>query len=268
MRAVTGHQGRSARSRARRGAGGFPLWRQVRDDLLRRLHAGEFAGGLPSEMALAACYGASRHTVRQALRGLRDAGLIDSGRGRRSQPASQAEITEPLGALYALAASLRQAGMPVRRVVRTLRAGPDAVIASRIGLEESAPLLYLQRLWLAGERPVALDHLWLPEAVAAPLLDADVTHASLYNELAVRAGIRLVSGSEWLYAIVPSAAQRTLLHMPAHVAAVAVDRVGRTADGPIEWRHVVIRGDRLSIGADFAARTGYRMHVRGSPPRR
>jgi GntR family transcriptional regulator len=240
------------------------LWRQVRDDLVRRLNAGEFTADLPGEMALADSYGVSRQTVRQALRELREAGLVDAGPGRRSRPAEQADLAEPLGALYEVFTQLRESGVSVHGAVRTLRVGPDAVIASRIGLDESTPLLYLHRLWHAGNRPLALDHAWLPVTVAGMLLDTDVGRVGLYRQLATRAGVRLVSGSEWLHAIVPSAAQRALLHMPPHVAAVAVDRIGRTASGPIEWRHVVIRGDRFSIGADFSARTSYRMHVRAA----
>lgn len=257
---------RPAARRLRRGTG-VPLWQQLHDDLLRRLRRGEFTDGVPGEFALAAYYAVSRQTVRQALRGLREAGLVDAGRGRRSTPAVPAELSLPMGALQELFAALRGTGGAVHSVVRTLRVGPDAVIGARIGAGEAAPLVYLQRLWLVGERPLALDHAWWPEAVAAPVLAADLTTVDVYGELAATAGVRLVSGREWLHAVVPSAAQRALLHMAPHVAAVAVDRLGRAANGPVEWRHSVIRGDRFTVGSDFAARTGYRMHVRAAPPR-
>lgn len=241
---------------------GVPLWRQLQDDLLRRLHCGEFADCVPGEFALAAEYAVSRQTVRQALRGLRDSGLVDAARGRKSRPAADGEITEPVGALQELLAAARRAGGSVHGVVRTLRVGPDAVIGARLGVGESVPLVYLQRLWFVGERPLALDHLWLPESVGAPLVGVGRTAADLCAELATRVGVRLVSGSERLHAVIPTAAQRVLLDMPPHAAAVAVDRLGRSANGPVEWRHIVIRGDRFAIGADFAARTGYKVHVR------
>lgn len=243
----------------------IPLWRQVHDDLSRRLQSGEFADGVPGEFALASDYDVSRQTIRQALRGLRDAGLVDARRGRRSRLATQTALSEPMGALYELFDVMRRSGATVHGVVQTLRVGPDAVIGARIGAGESGPLVYLQRLWFVGERPLALDHAWLPESVAAPLLNVDLSTVGLYGELAARAGVRLVSGSERLHAIVPSAAQRALLHLPPHVAAVAIDRLGRTANGPVEWRHIVVRADTFAIGADFSADAGYRMHVRSTP---
>lgn len=59
-----------------------PLWAQVREDLRQRLRRGEFDHGVPPEVALAAEYAVSRHTVREALSGLRAEGLLVSQRGR------------------------------------------------------------------------------------------------------------------------------------------------------------------------------------------
>jgi DNA-binding GntR family transcriptional regulator len=56
----------------------------VSDDLRRRCHDGDFASGVPGEMSLAVEYKVSRHTVREALRPLRQEGLIRSQRGRSS----------------------------------------------------------------------------------------------------------------------------------------------------------------------------------------
>ena len=46
------------------------------------------------------------------------------------------------------------------------------VVASRLDLEASSPLLYLERLRFAGDEPLALDRVWLPASIAEPLLDA------------------------------------------------------------------------------------------------
>ena len=59
-----------------------PLWAQVREDLRARLSAGEFANGVPPEVALAMEYGVSRHTMREALSALRAEGVVQSQRGR------------------------------------------------------------------------------------------------------------------------------------------------------------------------------------------
>jgi GntR family transcriptional regulator len=60
-----------------------PPWRQVADDLRRRIEAGEFPAGsmLPSLTSLAEQYQVSRTTARKAVGALRDAGLVETVRG-------------------------------------------------------------------------------------------------------------------------------------------------------------------------------------------
>jgi GntR family transcriptional regulator len=239
-------------------SGACPLWVQVRDDLLARLEAGEFADAFPGELGLTVEYGVSRHTVREALRQLRADGLVTAERGRTPRLARPTEIEQPLGALYSLFASVEAAGLAQCSVTRRLEVRADGVFAARLGLEESTPLLYLERLRLAGEQPLAIDRVWLPAAVATPLLDADFTRTALYDELARRCGVRLQGGREHLSAVVPTPAERRLLGIGTGVAAFAIDRLGRSNGRPIEWRHTVVRGDRFSVVTDFSARSGYR----------
>lgn len=237
--------------------GGVPLWLQLQRDLTARVRAGEFPELFPSELELAAEYQLSRQTVRQALRQLRAGGLVTGSRGRTSRVGSPAAIEQPLGALYSLFASIQAAGYPIRSRVRTFGIRADGVIATRLGLEESVPLVYLYRLRLAGDLPLALDQVWLPASFAEPLLEADFTRADLYSELARRTGIRLDSGEERINAVTLTDVQRRLLDCPPDTAAFAIRRLARMKGRPVEWRHMLIRGDRFPLTATFAARTGY-----------
>jgi GntR family transcriptional regulator len=65
-----------------RGAALRPRYQRVADDLTKRIGSGRYpvGGYLPTEMELCRQYGISRHTVREALRQLRDAGLISRRR--------------------------------------------------------------------------------------------------------------------------------------------------------------------------------------------
>lgn len=240
-----------------------PLWQQLLQDVQRRLDAGEFSAAFPGELELVAQYGVSRHTVREALRRLRAEGVVLAGRGQRPRLSERMQISQPLGALYSLFAAVEAAGLPQTSVVRALSIRTEAGVAARLGEAETTPLVYLERLRLAGGTPLALDQVWLPASLASPLLTADFAHTSLYGELASRAGVRLAGGQETIHAIVPSTQQRGLLAAPRGVAAFAIDRLGYTSAGPVEWRHTVVRGDRFNLTAEFSARTGYRLDVAG-----
>ena len=235
------------------------LWRQLQRALLERLDAGEFTEHFPAESTLVEEYGVSRHTVRQALAQLRADGVVTAERGRQPRIAHPAEIQQPVGALYSLFASVEAAGLPQRSIVRTCETRADALVAERLELEASAPLVYLERLRLADEQPLALDRVWLPADLAAPLLEVDFTRTGLYQELAHRAGIRLHHGHEDIHAVQPTPQERAHLKCPEHVAAFSIHRRGHTRSRPVEWRHTLVRGDRYAVAADFSAATGYQL---------
>jgi GntR family transcriptional regulator len=250
-----------APERRLRRESGEPLWKQLLTDLRRRLDVGEFVDAFPGELELRDAYGVSRHTVREALRHLREEGVVVAARGRQPHVAAEAEIVQPIGALYSLFASVEAAGLEQRSIVRTLDVRADAHVAVRLGLEESTPLFHLERLRLAGAEPLAHDKVWLPADLARPLLDADFGHTALYDELALRCGVRLTGGQERLRAVVPTAHQRRLLEIGADVAAFEIERLGCVSGRPVEWRTTLVRGDRFSALAEFSARTGYQIDL-------
>lgn len=124
----------------------------------------------------------------------------------------------------------------------------DGVVAARLGLEESIPLLYLERLRLADDLPLALDRAWLPARLAAPLLGVDLTTTSLYEQLAASCGLHVTGG--------PRARPRVLAeprrvprarHLRRTTAVFTIERLERSGDEAVEWRTTVIRGDRFAL---------------------
>lgn len=241
----------------------LPLWSQLSEDLLRRLEAGAFAERFPSEHELMADYDVSRYTVRDALRRLREQGVVDSARGRGTFVRSP-RIEQPLGAMYSLFREVEARGMEQRSTVQAQEARTDARVAERLGLAPDEPLFYLERLRLADAEPLALDHAWLPLVVAEPLLRADFTRTGLYDQLAELTGVRLTGGQESIRAVVPDAAQRRALGIGTRVAGLFIERTGCLRGTPTEWRETLVRGDRFSVVAQWSPRSGYRMDVSGA----
>lgn len=138
-------------------------------------------------------------------------------------------------------------------------------VTARLGLPESAPLFHLSRLRLADDHPLAVDNAWLPLSVAEPLLGVDFSHSGLYDELEVRCGIRFEGGRELITAVVPSAAERTLLQLPAETSALRVERTATLAERQVEWRVTVLRGDRFAVAAEWSRRSGYHLGIAHAP---
>ncbi len=232
----------------------LPLWAQLQHDLSRRLTAGAFVAGFPGELDIARDYDVSRHTVREALRRLREAGVLDSSRGRPTQV--RAAIEQPLGSLYSLFREVEARGMVQTSTVLDQSLTTDAEAAAALGLPAGARLFRLERVRLADATPLAHDRVWLPAAVAGPLMTADFTRAALYDELATRCGIRVTGGRERISATLPGPAERSLLALPRGAACLTVERSGYSGHELVERRVTVVRGDRWSVVADWTSR-GY-----------
>lgn len=235
----------------------LPLWAQLHAELAKRIAGGEFSDEFPGEHPLTASYGVSRHTVREALRQLRDEGVLVAERGRAPRLAQAAVINQPVGALYSLFAAVEATGVTQRSVVRHLDLRTNPEVASTLQVDADAPLVYLERLRMAGEEPLALDYAWLLAEVAEPLLSADFTHTALYIELDQRCGIRLTGGREDITAVVPGHDDAQLLGVDEPGAALMITRLGCLRSRPVELRRTLIRADRFSLSAQFSASQGY-----------
>jgi GntR family transcriptional regulator len=232
-----------------------PLWAQLRADLLRRLNAGEFAAAFPGELAIAAQYDVSRHTVREAVGRLRSEGILHGERGQRARPPAAPEGRGTH--LYSLSSVIESTGAAHSAVVRQLGICTDAGVAGRLGLIPQAPLVHLERVRLADGRPFALERAWLPAVLAAPLLEIDFSRASLYDELR-RIGVHPWMGAERLSAVVPNPAEAALLGMGRRrEAALLIDRQACADDRFCEVRRTLIRGDQIQVYAEFRDRPAY-----------
>lgn len=232
----------------------MPLWAQLEADLRRRLETGEFDERFPTDLELTEDYDVSRHTVREAIRHLNRDGLLRRERGRGTV-LNRAEFEQSLGALYSLFRSIEAAGVEQRSTVLTLEITTEPVAASQLHLDADAPLVYLERIRLADDDPLAVDRAWLPADLAEPLLDVDFTHTALYDELDRVVGVRPNEGWERITPIVPSPGDRRLLELGPDDAAFFLERLGTRDGRRIEWRSTVIRGDRYRFVADWSTGT-------------
>jgi GntR family transcriptional regulator len=221
-----------------------PLWQRILTDLERRIRDGEIVDRFPTDRELVAQYGASRHTVREAVQRLHARGLVERHRGRGSFVRPD-QVRQPVGTLYSLFRAVEEAGLEQRSQVLALEERADATAAAELGLPDDVPLVYLQRLRYAGDEPLAVDAVWLPADVARPLLDVDWERTALYDELERRCGVRLTAADEVIEPAVPDGDARSLLHTAPDEALFRVRRIGRVEDRVVECRIALVRGTRF-----------------------
>jgi len=229
----------------------MPLWAQIADDLRTRIAAEEFSGRFPTDMELVQQYGVSRHTVREALRQLGSAGVLERQRGRGTFLSPQPTLEQPMRGFYSLAESIEAQGLEEHSHVLALETRTDAVAAGHLGLDSDARLTYVERLRFAGDEPLAHDCAWLPEALGRVLDAGELSSGSLYEQLARLAGVRVTGGRERISAALPDAHLRSLLKLPRSAAALRIERTAVAGTQPVEYRVSTVRGDRYAFVADW-----------------
>lgn len=228
----------------------LPLWAQVYDDLRRRIDSDEFPDTFPGEIALTEQYEVSRHTIREALRVLRDEGIVRSERGRASTVES-ATFSQNLGTLYSLFRTIDDRGVSQHSVVKRQTVTTNTSVAEKLGLRSNAKLVVIERVRVADGEPLAHDTAWLPWKSTQRLLKSDVAQQGLYDALATDCGIVVDSGNETISALVAPAHIARDLRLPHGVAVHYIERTAYAHGDPVEWRETYIRGDRFSLEAQW-----------------
>ena len=152
------------RDRAEPFLGFRPLYRQVRDTLVKRIACGVWMPGqaLPSEPEIASDLGVSQGTVRKALDEMTADGLVVRRQGRGTFVATHDEARMLLH-FFKLAPDSGEPRFPKGSVLRR-QTGPDAEAAKRLGLSPKDPVLVILRLRSLAGRVCVSERICLPAA--------------------------------------------------------------------------------------------------------
>lgn len=154
-------------------------WLEIRADMLRRVHSGEWppGGHIPHEAALAVAYGCTRSTISRALRDLAEAGFLERRRkgGTRvaEKPVRRAVLDIPL-----IEQGIAQQGHAYG--YRLHRAGlvpAPGFVAEVLEMAPGLPVLEVCALHLADGHPHQFEHRWIDPRTAAGVEHADFSRA-------------------------------------------------------------------------------------------
>lgn len=155
----------SPRNGAARRPAATPRYQRVADELMKRIGAGKYAVGayLPTEMELCRQYGISRHTVREALRQLRDAGLISRRRRVGTEVVARTPLAGYRQPTNSITDLLQYAEETQLSILEMKRISCDAALAELLACREGTPWLRVSSLRaVPGDaRPVCMTTAYL-----------------------------------------------------------------------------------------------------------
>ncbi|MER2134050.1 MAG: GntR family transcriptional regulator [Arthrobacter sp.] len=220
----------------------------VLKEQLRALAAeGEPGTLLPTERALAAGYGTSRTTVRQAIAELVAEGVLDRIQGHgtfvaHNRPTYVRQLTSfsEDAAAQGLRSSSRLIG------ISTVPAEGEA--AQRLQVEPGTALTRVERIRLINEEPLAHEAALLPGELPELAGALDRT-GSLYSALQESYGVRITDAEDTVQTQLAGPDEVRLLGLEMGFPLLVIHRLGLAGEQPAEWTCSVFRGDRFRFQA-------------------
>jgi GntR family transcriptional regulator len=229
-----------------------PLWAQLATVLRKRLADGLYFDRFPTEMELTAEFEVSRATVREAVRRLKDEGILDARRGSGTFVVRR-QLDQGLMGQISLARAIVAAGLEEDSQVLRLAEGRAGEAADHLGLGATDPVVWVERARHAGGRALALDcsALALGEQERAEFLDADLGRGSIYDVLAARCNIQVTGATEEVRAVRCSPEEVAMLGLDEGEGTLLVERISYTGTIPIEWRRSLLRGEAYVLSSSW-----------------
>ena len=236
-----------------RAALGFrPLYRQVKDVLVKRIAEGAWAegGALPSEPDLAADLGVSHGTVRKALDELAAENLVVRRQGKGTYVARHDE-ERILFQFFKLVPDSGGRRFPDSRVLAVELRDDDGEAARILNLRKGARVVAIERVRMLADKVCIFERIMLPKALF-PVIEKRELPNNLYELYRAEFGVTIARATERLKAV--AATRREAKHLDVMVGTplLAVDRTAFAIDGaPVEWRVSLCRTDMVHYLSDL-----------------
>ena len=228
----------------------LPLYAQLKEALIDAIARHEFAPGdqLPSQRALCEQYKMSHMTARRAINELIHEGVIYAIPGKGiyvAEPKQEAEA----GPLVGFTEDMAQRGMEASsQVLAAEIVGASTVLAQALDLAVGAPLVYLRRVRLANDEPIAVQTAYLPHALCPGLLEHDLERSSLFALLRTVYGLHLADSKESVEAVLADEECAALLGLSLPAALLISEQLTYLDTGQaIEFARSIYRGDRYRM---------------------
>lgn len=225
----------------------LPLYYQLKQILLRRIHNGDIGPGeaLLSEKELQERFGVSRITVRRALSDLASEGYISRQAGRGTF-VLQTKIEHRSGQPGGFRDDLAAQGFDVESRILQHGMQPAARhVARKLGIDEGQPLLYVKKIVYADNEPIGLvtGYHNLGEGIA--FTRQELESDSIFPLLERKYGISLPRADRTIEATLALEDEARLLQVRPNAPMLLLESLVYNAQGQrVSFLKAVYRGDR------------------------
>ncbi len=227
-----------------------PLYYQIQQRLLARIHSGEFEPGqpLPPVQEIAANLGVSPMTARQAIKSLCDLGVVYSRQGRGTF-ISGMKLEKNFRQVLSFTEEMRSRGSrPSSRVLSFQVRRASAAVIEALRLEPNEQVVELRRVRIANTLPMGVECSTIPLRLCPDLLSTFDPRTSLYKTLAEHYGMEMAVADEIVEIGLVNSEEAGLLKIPRNSPVFLFTRTSYIQNGqPVEYVKATYRGDKYKI---------------------
>jgi len=231
---------------------------------LRELIAAVSVGDrLPSERDLSLRWGVARMTIRRALDSLIAEGLVERRHGSGTYVTPQPFVR--LLGLTSFSQDMRARGLTPGSRLLAFRVTPaDGTIAAQLRIPEGSRVVCFTRLRLANTEAMAVETVWIPEALVPGMVGADLG-GSLYELLTNRYRITTGAATVSIEPVLPDARVRELLTIAEDQACLRIRMVDSDSRGRVIMiANCFYRGDKYQLSATISGAAFATEHARSA----
>lgn len=227
----------------------MPAWAQVYRDLKGLIDQSAAIGEqLPTELDLAAIYGISRITIRQALASLAQEGYVERRHGTGTFVADRpALVQHDFGLMTPWRDRFRAAGEDaesIHLVDAPAESEPFDLTSQLDAAERELPRLHLKRLHKVNGRPIGVTDSWLAGRAAGVLEGVELVEGSLSKTLEPL-GVRSTETHHFLEVRTVMRAEAVLLQTNEDGALFVDWSIGRDEGELVETSRTIWLGSRV-----------------------
>lgn len=217
-----------------------PLYRQIKDFLIRSLEEGEWGPGdaIPSEGDLALRFNVSQGTVRKAIDEMAAEHLLVRRQGKGTFVATHSDPRS----FYRFLRLMSNDGKAMQAVSDPFfceTIGATEEVASALGLQAGDRVIHVKRLLRFNGEPVVFDQIFLVADLFSGLTLEALRggERSLYSLFETDFGVRMIHAEEHLRAVAADSQSAELLGVDQGSPLLLVERTAYTyGNKPVEWR--------------------------------
>lgn len=228
-----------------------PLYQQIKDHILERIHAGHWPPGskIPSENALVRELDVSRMTVNRALRELSQEGHLHRVAGVGSfvsEPPRHASLIE----LRNIADEIHEQGgrHHARRILQRMES-LDAPLADKMQRPVGSPVAHIQLVHHQNDLPIQLEDRWVDPEVVPDFMDVDFTEVTPSEHLL--RSVRPHEMEHMVQARMPDAATCQLLAIDSAEPCLQLERRTWNRDRVVTFAILTYPSSRYHLGARY-----------------